>query len=206
MTLEACNLTCLRGSRRLFSDIAFKLEPGQLLHLRGNNGSGKTSLLRILSGLSRPESGRVCWKENDIRELGEEYSASLAYLGHHPALKDDLTAAENLLLACQLAGLSVTPGEVDSALGKMGLAERCALPAHYLSQGQRRRLALARLWLQDRPLWILDEPFTALDVSAAALLEKRISEHLSGGGMVVLTSHQALGITPAASLVLGEST
>lgn len=188
--LEAHNLTCLRGGRQLFSDINFAVGAGELLHVQGANGSGKTSLLRILAGLSRPDTGIVRWCGNDIREAKEEYAAQLLYLGHQPAVKDDLTALENLQVSSRIAGLDSTLDDLRAALEMTGLGKRTALPARVLSQGQRRRLALSRLWLDERPLWVLDEPFTALDVQATALLEERLESHLAKGGTVVLTTHQ----------------
>lgn len=188
--LTVLGLECRRGGRPLFRDLTFSVRPGELLHIQGANGSGKTSLLRILAGLSRQEDGAVRWHGADIRESREDYAASLLYLGHQPAVKDDLTVAENLAVVSQLAGLQPSREAMAIALEQVGLQRRTGLPARVLSQGQRRRLALARLWLDPRPLWILDEPFTALDIHAAALLEFRLEQHLETGGMVVLTTHQ----------------
>jgi heme exporter protein A len=188
--LKVVSLECRRGGRALFSDLNFSVQPGELLHLQGENGSGKTSLLRILAGLSRQETGQVLWNNADIHEIREEYASSLLYLGHQPAVKDDLTVAENLSMSSQIAGLEPSFRNMEAALEHVGLARRVNLPARVLSQGQRRRLALARLWLDHRPLWVLDEPFTALDVHATALLEERLQQHLTGNGMVVLTTHQ----------------
>lgn len=188
--LNVVGLECRRGGRALFRDLAFALNSGELLHIQGVNGSGKTSLLRILAGLSRQEAGEVQWNGADIRESREDYASSLLYLGHQPAVKDDLTVAENLAVSCRLAGIEPSFHGMEMALETVGLARRINLPARVLSQGQRRRLALARLWLDQRPLWVLDEPFTALDVHATALLESRLEQHLTGGGMVVLTTHQ----------------
>lgn len=191
--LEAHGLTCLRGGRCLFNELNFVIQPGELLHVRGANGSGKTSLLRILVGLTRADAGRVSWRGEDIRDTRETYAGYLAYLGHFPAAKDDLSVAENLKVSAQLAGSTPAGKELSAALDTVGLGGREYLPARVLSQGQRRRLALARLWLDERPLWVLDEPFTALDVQAATLLEGRLDQHLANGGMVVMTTHQ----TPA---------
>jgi heme exporter protein A len=188
--LEVSGLECRRGGRALFSNLAFSVKPGELLHIQGENGSGKTSLLRILAGLSRQEEGQVLWNNADIREVREEYAAKLLYLGHQPAIKDDLTVAENLSISSRMAGIEPSFSHMEAALEHVGLARRVNLPARVLSQGQRRRLATARLWLDDRPLWVLDEPFTALDVHATALLEERLQRHLAGNGMVVLTTHQ----------------
>jgi heme exporter protein A len=200
--LEVRGLECLRGGRRLFGDLTFKVCPGELLHVQGTNGSGKTSLLRILAGLSRPDDGEVLWQTAGIGESGDEYVSKLLYLGHHPAVKDDLTVIENLLISSRIAALDPAHEEFRSALEKTGLGKHTGLPARVLSQGQRRRLALARLWLDDKPLWILDEPFTALDVQATALLEGRLGEHLTRGGMVVLTTHQRPDIDEARLRVL----
>lgn len=194
--LELVGLACLRGGRRLFEQINFEVGPGELVHLQGANGSGKTSLLRILAGLSSPDAGEVRWRGEDIRKTRDAYVAEMLYLGHHPAIKDDLTVHENLLVSSRLAGLDPEAETIRTAIDVVGLAGRATLPARVLSQGQRRRLALARLWLDVRPLWILDEPFTALDVHATRLLEAKLEEHLSQGGMVMMTTHQPPSISP----------
>jgi heme exporter protein A len=188
--LKVDALACQRGGRRLFENLSFMVGPGELVHVQGVNGSGKTSLLRILTGLSMPDVGEVRWMELDIRQSRDSYVAQLLYLGHHPAVKDDLSVEENLQVSSRLAGVDPTAADIGNALEATGLKNRAKLPARVLSQGQRRRLALARLWLDRRTLWVLDEPFTALDVHAARLLEQRMEQHLSEGGMVVLTSHQ----------------
>ncbi|MDO9365439.1 MAG: cytochrome c biogenesis heme-transporting ATPase CcmA [Methylotenera sp.] len=200
--LEVIALECRRGERKLFSELSLSLNPGQLLHVQGTNGSGKTSLLRILAGLSRQDAGKIFWNNTDIHAMYDEYASSLLYLGHQPAVKDDLTVTENLLVSAQIGGVNPTSDALKSAIEIVGLSRQTNLPARVLSQGQRRRLALARLWLDNKPLWILDEPFTALDVEATTLLEARLDAHLAIGGMVVLTTHQSPSITESYLCVL----
>jgi heme exporter protein A len=187
-------LSCERGGRVLFNGLSLKLSAGDLLHVQGANGSGKTSLLRMLCGLSPPASGSIFWNGMDIGELREDYAANVTYIGHHPAVKDDLSPLENLRISQALAGQPVSPPQVKQALATVALKSFSNLPVRVLSQGQRRRVALARLWLCDKPLWVLDEPFNALDAEASAQLERHIEAHLGRGGMAVLTTHQQLGI------------
>ena len=189
--LEAAQLECARGSRSLFSGVGFTLPPGGLLRVTGANGRGKTTLLRVLCGLLVPTAGEVRWKGESIRTLREEYWSDLLYIGHANALKDDLTAAENLVFGCGIAGRAVPRASVQAALGRFGLAGREALPVRALSQGQRRRAALARLAVgATQPLWVLDEPFAALDATGIDLVLALAGEHLARGGMAVLTTHQ----------------
>lgn len=189
--LQAHQLACVRGDRPLFRGLNFSLEAGSALHLAGANGSGKTSLLRLLCGLSAPAEGEVRWNGESIRSLREEFYRRLIYIGHAPAVKDDLTALENLVTSATLAGLAVAEEEARRALHGIGLAGREDLPTKVLSQGQRRRVALARLLLATRvPLWVLDEPFTALDKRAVASLCQTIEAHVQDGGMVIYTTHQ----------------
>jgi heme exporter protein A len=197
--LEARDLECERGGRKLFSGLSFSLAGGELLRIAGPNGSGKTSLLRILCGLLTPTAGEVRWKGAAIATLREEFSRELIYLGHAPAVKDDLTPLENLEIACRLAGLSFTNEALTAALKAFSVPE---LPVRKLSQGQRRRSALARLMLSAAaPLWLLDEPLAALDVSAAALVEELVRGHLARGGALVYTTHQAAGMDAAARVI-----
>lgn len=188
--IEAFHLTCVRGSRRLFHALSFSLQPGELLHVQGPNGSGKTSLFRILAGLSMPHAGKVLWQGRPISDQREEYAVGMIYLGHQPAVKDALGVLENLQVTCRLSGMVATHDSLLLALESVGLSACAGLPARVLSQGQRRRLALARLWISRQSLWLLDEPYTALDARASRLLEQRIEQHRESGGMVILTSHQ----------------
>ena len=190
--LEADNLECVRGDRRLFAGLGFKLAAGELLYLQGKNGSGKTSLLRMLIGLLPPETGSIRWKGEAINS--DEYRADLCYLGHLNAIKEELTPLENLLAAARLADEELSEDDALDALEQVGLAGREDLACKYLSQGQKRRVALARLVKEKRPLWILDEPFVALDVAAVDWLSGIISGHLQRGGMAVMTTHQRVDI------------
>ena len=197
-SLEAIDLHCARGERSLFSALSFTLRGGELLRIGGPNGSGKTSLLRIACALLEPTRGEVRWAGENVRRLQEEFWRQLVYIGHANAIKDDLTSAENLRVACALAGIRVEPARIGAALALLGLAGCENLPARVLSQGQRRRTALARLALSDgMPLWILDEPFAALDAAAVEYVQNLIAEHLSRGAAVVLTTHLETRITAA---------
>jgi heme exporter protein A len=187
--LEAAELRCDRGGRTLFRGLSFRLGGGELLRIAGANGRGKTSLLRILCGLLAPAAGEVRWKGASIGPLKEEYWSELVYLGHAPALKDELTAEENLSIACALTGAPARRADVGDALARLEVPQGVFLKK--LSQGQRRRAALARLVLSAAaPLWLLDEPFAALDAHAARAVETLVSEHVARGGAAVFTTHQ----------------
>src|SRR5215471_18864613 len=178
--LETIDLECQRGDRLLFSGLALRLAPGDCLHVVGENGSGKTSLLRILCGLMAPSAGSVRWQGQDIRRLREAYSEQLAYVGHLNGVKDDLTAAENVHVSAAIAGWPADDATVRAALGSFGLAGFEDHPVRTLSQGQRRRVALARLRCAGGArLWILDEPFTALDRHGVSALTELIGAHLA---------------------------
>jgi heme exporter protein A len=199
-SLEAVDLHCVRGGRTLFDGLNFKLRGGELLRVAGPNGSGKTSLLRIACGLLEPDRGQVRWDGEDVRKLREEFWVRLLYIGHANALKDDLTAAENLGVACALAGLIVHERQLADALRRLGLSGCEKLPARALSQGQRRRVALARLALGAAArLWVLDEPFTALDAAAIDCVQGLIGGHVAGGGAVMYTTHYEASIVAAVS-------
>lgn len=196
--LTARNLECIRGEHKLFSNIFFSVNPGELMFVGGPNGSGKTSLLRLLCGLSSPDSGEILWNGMDIRELDGDYRGMMTYLGHLGGIKDDLTALENLRISCALADCEIDENQAADALGQIGLAGREMLPAKVLSQGQRRRVALARLLVVQTRLWILDEPLTALDTAAVKLIKEILEHNLSKGGMVIMTTHQEIVMTAAA--------
>lgn len=200
-SLEVVDLQCKRGEHTLFSGLAFTLRGGALLRIAGANGSGKTSLLRIACGLLEPEHGEVLWGGERINRLQEEFWRQIVYIGHASAVKDDLSAAENLRVACTLGGLGASDAEIREALHRLGLAGRENLPVRVLSQGQRRRAALARLALSAAvPLWILDEPFTALDAAAIDCVQDLIAGHLARNGSVLYATHFEARIAAAASL------
>lgn len=184
-------VACVRGGRALFGALSLQWRPGQLLRVKGANGAGKTSLLRVVCGLLTPTEGQVLWRGQPLASQRDALGQSLVYLGHAAALKDELSPLENLQLACQLAGRRLAPGPAVQALAQAGLRGFEHRPVRTLSQGQRRRSALARLVLAaPAPLWVLDEPFNALDTAAVAWLEQLLRTHLARGGQVALTSHQ----------------
>ncbi|HYN25390.1 MAG TPA: cytochrome c biogenesis heme-transporting ATPase CcmA [Pyrinomonadaceae bacterium] len=193
--LEADYLECMRGDRRLFSNLKFSLQPGTLLQLTGPNGSGKTSLLRMICGLLAPTQGEIRWLGANIRSLGEEYFAALTYIGHRNGLKEELSPMENLRISNGLAGIAVSQHDCQGMLQTMGLAGRENLPARLLSEGQRRRSALARLLAGRTALWLLDEVFTSLDSTAVALVKRLIEGHLGSGGMAILATHHELDLS-----------
>ena len=196
--LEVSNLACVRGERTLFSGLSFTVEPGTLLRVAGPNGSGKTSLLRIVCGLVLQAEGEVRWKGKSTRSLREEFWQDLNYIGHLNALKDDLTGLENIVMGAALSGRSVTHDAALAALTDLGIPECAGLPSRVLSQGQRRRIALARLIVsRSTPLWVLDEPFPGLDAAAVDLISATIAQHVVEGGSVLLTTHQEVAIDVA---------
>ena len=193
--LELSKLGCVRGDRRLFRGLDFAVSPGTFVQLTGPNGSGKTSLLRILCGLLAPAEGQVKWDGADIRSLGEEYFTSVTYLGHRHGVKDELSSVENLRISNALNGIELSKERARGVLEQMGLAGRYLLPARLLSEGQRRRVALARLLVCNTKLWLLDEVMTSLDKGAVALVRSLIENHLAGGGIAIVATHQELELS-----------
>ena len=194
MRLSVDNLACRRSGRRIFANLSFALAPGDALAVTGRNGAGKSSLLAILSGRLRPDAGRIV-----IADVGEaSLPECLHAVGHRDGLKSSLTAGENLLFAQRLLGAPrLAPRD---ALERLGLGHAHDLPVAYLSAGQRRRVALARLLVCARPLWLLDEPTAALDTASQAVLAGLMADHREGGGLVIAATHQALGLAEAAEL------
>lgn len=201
--LDARSLECIRGDKVLFSDLSLSAVAGQVLIIKGENGSGKTSLLRLLCGLSLPEQGEITWNGIPIDKAAGEYRRALCYIGHRHGIKSELTVAENLAMACGL-GQCRQPPDVDDSLARIGLPGMGQRLAGTLSAGQHRRVALARLLLTDARLWILDEPLTALDDKGRSLIEELLQQHSSDGGLVIMTSHQPVNIvnTPVTTVEL----
>ncbi len=196
--LQGHDLHCVRGERSLFTGINVTVNRGQCLHIVGANGSGKTSLLRILCGLSSADSGTVLWRKQPLAN-NVDFNASTAYVGHKDGLKNELTAIENLRFQQQLEGINDEQA-LDDCLAQLKILYCADLSAQALSFGQRRRLAFARLLLSSKAssktsskvLWILDEPFTGIDIHGRALIEDLCVQHLSDGGAIVMTHHQSL--------------
>ena len=202
--LSAEKLTCIKQDRTLFENISVSVAESELLYIRGQNGAGKTSLLRILVGLSDPDQGQVHYKGQCIRQHAELFHQSLLYFGHKLGLNLKLSAVENLAFWCQLHHIDITEAQLFALLGDLGLVGLEDLPVSSLSAGQQRRVALARLWLkQNANLWVLDEPFTALDTQGITAVRNKLIAHLSVGGSVIITSHQELQIDyPTKELLL----
>jgi len=192
--LTTQSISCTRGYRELFQNLSFALQAGQVLRVEGENGSGKTSLLRILAGLAQPAEGEVLWNDLPVRHADNDYFQQMLYLGHKAAIKFELTPRENLCMHQALHG-HAQAGEIDAALEKIGLYGFEDIVCANLSAGQKRRVALAQLLLTRATLWILDEPYTSLDVDAVKMLEAIFAEHVAAGGMIIMTSHQPVSIT-----------
>jgi len=200
MRLSALDLACRRGGREVFAGLEFAVSGGQALSVTGRNGSGKSSLLRLVAGLVRPAGGRIDWEGGDPElTLGEQAH----YLGHQDPLKPSLTVLENLQFWSRYLGAERAAPE--AALAAVGLDGLDHLPAAYLSAGQKRRLSLARLITVQRPIWLLDEPTSALDTSAQERLASLMQEHLAGGGLILAATHGPLVLAGARELRLGDA-
>lgn len=200
--LEAQQLAAQRGAVTLFAGIDFVLNAGEALLVTGANGSGKTTLLKVVAGLAQPAAGTLEWRGAAISPFAAETRATTLYIGHAPALKDELTAEENLLSLARLHGAATDVATVSDALRAWGLEPQRALPARVLSQGQRRRVGLARLRLVQRPLWVLDEPTSALDGSGTEALQELLAGHLARGGVAVIATHLEIALPPGARRTL----
>ncbi|MGR9071895.1 MAG: cytochrome c biogenesis heme-transporting ATPase CcmA [Gammaproteobacteria bacterium] len=186
-SLEAIDLACVRNDRLLFEKLSFRIEEGDALFLEGENGSGKTSLLRLLCGFRNPDSGKILWCGKNVQS-NRRFRADMAYVGHSDGVKKELTVGENLRTDRALGLTGRYP--LEQALEEVGLRYHEEVLVQSLSAGQKRRAAFARLLATDNKLWILDEPFTALDKDGIRLFERLMSDHLASGGMIVLSSHQ----------------
>ncbi|KZN39450.1 hypothetical protein N480_01050 [Pseudoalteromonas luteoviolacea S2607] len=190
--LEIKALTCIKQDRCLFESLNFSLLPGQIMQVEGPNGAGKTSLLRIISGFSRPDEGNVLFNNQNITDDYDTFAESLLFIGHKTGVNLQLNAFENVQHWLGVHGYLCDKDEIYRLLGKLGLVGLEDVPVRTLSAGQQRRVALVRLWLNQAKLWILDEPFTALDKRGVAMLQSRFQEHLDDGGSILLTTHQDL--------------
>ncbi|MFA0412462.1 cytochrome c biogenesis heme-transporting ATPase CcmA [Vibrio renipiscarius] len=189
--LEVKQLTSIRDERVLFESLSFAIGSGELVQIEGRNGTGKTTLLRIITGLGDRDDGEIYWNNESIEKNRDEYHQDLLFLGHQTGVKRELTAYENLRFYISLHSKHPTDKEtIYNALVKVGLAGREDVPVAQLSAGQQRRVALARLWLSDHKLWVLDEPLTAIDKQGVKVLEALFLKHAEQGGIVILTTHQ----------------
>ncbi len=198
---EASNLELWRGDRRLFTSLEFATGSGELLHITGANGTGKTSLLRVICGLTLPETGEVRWRGRPVSRQRSDFHAELTYVGHRESLKADLSAVENLSFELGLRR-DLAEEEMQQALDVVGLSRATGVPVRSLSAGQKRRVALARCLLTRAPLWILDEPYTNLDVAGRELVDQLMTQHLETGGQVLLVAHQSHGVRRAGTRTL----
>jgi heme exporter protein A len=198
--LEARALSCERDDRWLFKDLTFNAQAGEIWRILGPNGTGKTTLLRILSGLSSSFNGSIYFQQKPVQRNRQAFHAQLLYLGHQPGVKANLTAIENLRWLCGMHE-SVSVDVINSALNSVGLKGFEDIPCHSLSAGQQRRVALARLFITKCPIWILDEPFTAIDKKGVSALESLLVDHAKKGGLVILTTHHDLNIVDEAQKI-----
>jgi heme exporter protein A len=183
-----------RGDRHVLQGVSAQIQPQELLHISGPNGTGKTTLLRVVSGLLRPEQGSVTWLGRSITTIRTDYQAALAYASHEPALKGDLTALENLRFAVGLKR-RITADELRAALARTGVAACADLPARVLSAGQRRRVAMARVLAMNATVWLLDEPYTNLDAAGTELISELLQTHVAGGGLALVVAHHELKVS-----------
>lgn len=188
--LSTKDLLCVRSERTLFKQLSFEVHDGECLHVIGANGSGKSSLLRIVCGILTADQGSIHWNDQPIVS-NQRYLSDLAYIGHKDGLKNELTAVENLSFY-QVSDSKRDYDQIDDYLQKLGILNCAELLTVKLSFGQRRRLAFARLLIKHYPIWVLDEPFTGIDQNGRHLIENLCLEHLRSGGMIVLTNHQSL--------------
>jgi heme exporter protein A len=200
--LEARGLGSQRGDLTLFAGVDFALRAGEALLVMGANGSGKTTLLRIVAGLSHAVAGDVRWRGVRVPPYAPALRAEVLYIGHKGALKDELSAQENLASMASLHGARSEPSAPREALAAWSLGRQRALPVRVLSQGQRRRVGLARMNLERRALWILDEPTTALDTGGIAMLRDLLCHHLTRGGVALVATHTDIGLPEAATRTL----
>ncbi len=202
---EGRDLLCVRGERNVFARIGFTLDDGQALVLRGSNGSGKSSLLRLMAGLLRPARGTIDWDGEPIARDPEAHNRRLHYVGHLDAVKPSLSVSDNLAFWSALCRGQIKEDAVHRALARFGLAMLADIPARMLSAGQKRRLALARLIASPASLWLLDEPTIGLDADSIAVLRESINEHLGEGGLAVIAAHGELAIKGASDLDLDRA-
>ncbi|WP_416548123.1 cytochrome c biogenesis heme-transporting ATPase CcmA [Limnohabitans sp. DCL3] len=201
--LTAIDLACQKAQRTLFEGVSFSVPAGHWLHIEGGNGCGKTSLLRILCGLSPASKGQVLWSSSSPSHLARPDRSVLHYMGHALGLKPDLTACENLCTDAEVSGMALSREQALQALSAQGLKSRAHLPVRVLSQGQRQGVALARLRTSPAQLWVLDEPMVGLDVPATDTARALLQSHVDAGGSVVMTSHHDVGLHgPGARLQL----
>jgi len=206
--LQTANLFCERDDRVLIQDLDFSLQPGEVMQIEGPNGSGKTTLLRVLCGLSDDYEGDICWQGSPRHKVDTLFRRETLYFGHLTGVKSSLSPRENLRWILQLKGVSPAlkglDTQIEQALAKVGLFSFEDVPVYSLSAGQKRRVALARLYIEPARLWVLDEPFTAIDRSGVAELERLIQGHAAAGGSVLITTHHALDLPALRKLQLGH--
>ncbi|MFN3711848.1 MAG: cytochrome c biogenesis heme-transporting ATPase CcmA [Alishewanella aestuarii] len=198
--LSASGLSCVKQDRVLFEQLSLSVSAGQLLQIKGKNGAGKSSLLRILAGLARPEEGELYYQARPLSDVSADYAANLCFIGHQSGIHEQLTALENLRF--WRAATDLKPADDLALLASLGLAGLEDIPCRMLSAGQQRRVSLARLWTSRAQLWILDEPFTALDQTAIGTLQQHFIAHLEQGGAIILTTHQPLSLQYAGLFAL----